>query len=606
VFTPPVSPSSGLVDTAPAVSVREIFRRFWPETRPFRRWLWVSFLLAALAPLIDVVAVWLFMVLIDDVLAPRNFHLFYVIGLAYVGITLAMGLVSFFDRYLSTWVAERFVLDLRTRLFTHLHGLSVSYFERRRLGDVLSRLTGDIAAIETLVLSGVANAVSNSFTLILFTGALFYLSWELAVVSLVVVPIFWLLARKFSRLIKQATREKRRRSGSITAVAEESLSNIALVQAYGQQRQEIGRFHQENVGSFNAEIAATKLRALFTPLVDLLELAGVLLVIGFGTWELAHGRITMGGLLAFLAFLSQLYRPVRAFGRLGNSVYAASASAERIIELLEERPTVREHAQPKSLDHARGVIVFDGVTFRYPGASQDALTDLTFTAYPGQMLALVGASGSGKSTLGKLLLRFYAPGAGTIRLDGHDLRQLALRSLRQNIAVVMQETLVLDSTIRENILWGRPDADYEDMVRAARAADAHAFISSLPDGYDTRVGQHGRLLSGGQRQRIALARAMIRDASILLMDEPTTGLDAASSERIVTVLRRLMAGRTTIVVSHNLLTVREASQILVMDHGRVTERGTHDELIARNGRYARMYRLHQPEPVVHYVEPQVL
>ncbi|GAA1330435.1 ABC transporter ATP-binding protein [Pseudonocardia xinjiangensis] len=595
--------ATDLLPEAPPVSLRTIFRRFWPETRPYRGRLWLGLVLVAVGPLLSAATIYLLKILIDDVLQPHDFHLFPLVAGAYLGLTLVGGIVAFFDEYLAAWVGERFILNLRSRIFGHLHRQSSTFFDRNELGDVLSRLTGDIAAIEQLILSGVGSGLSYVFELVFFVAALFYLDWRLALAALIAAPGFLFVARSFSSRIKVASGEKRRKTGSITSVAEESFSNAALVRAYDRWDEEQARFDTENLASFRAQMRATRLQAMFTPLTDLLEVIGVLLVVGFAVWELANGNVTLGGVLAFVAYLTQLYGPIQALGDLANELFSASAGAERVIELLDLTPAVVEPADPLPLARAHGALQVHNLSFRYEDADHPALSEIDFSVEPGQRIALVGPSGAGKSTLAKLLLRFSDPDTGSISLDGHDLRELALADLRRNIAPVLQETLVFDGTIRDNILWGRPGATEDELVRAAAAADAHSFITQLPDGYDTRVGQRGRLLSGGQRQRVAIARAMIRDAPVLLLDEPTTGLDAESTQRILAPLRRLMAGRTTIIISHNLLTVTDADRILYLEDGRIAAAGTHTELLSASPGYARLYHLQGTTPALAEIEP---
>ena len=579
----------GGVAPAPPVPIREIFSRFWPDAKPYRKLIAIAIVLSIASPGVQAAIIWLFKLVVDNVLVPRQLGPLLPLAAAYVGLTMVRGAISFEREYISNLASERFVLDLRTRLFEHIQRLSMDFFEARKLGDIISRLTSDVGAIEDFMVSGVSSAIGYLARILIFVSALLLLDFRLALVSLVAMPLFWLVSRQFSRRIQVASRESRRTSGTMSAVATESLVNAPLVQAYNQQANEVARFRLQGVQSFRARMAAGAIRALFAPIVDLVDILAVLLVLAVGTYELSQNRLSLGGLLIFMGYLSQLYGPIRGLSGLSNTVYQASAGAERIIEFLDQHPRVVESPKPVRLGRSTGLVRFDEVSFRYPTRETSSLSGVSFDLEPGQVLALVGHSGAGKSTVIKLLLRFYDPDSGRISLDGNNLRDLSLSSLRSNIAVILQETLVFDGSVSENIAYGSPGASTEDVVNAARAAAAHTFITELPHGYDTLLGEKGRRLSGGQLQRISIARAVLRDAPLLVMDEPTTGLDPDSRREVMEPMEGLMSKRTVIAVTHDLDTVRRADLILVLDAGQIVELGTHEELLRMGARYARLY-----------------
>lgn len=557
-----------LVDDSPVMGIGDVFTHFWPALRPFRGWLALGLALLVVAPLIAVAEILLFQRLVDDVLVPADFTLLPVIAALYVGLNIVSAIVSGVDDYLSTWVSQRFLVALRTDTFRHVLSLPLHVLEQRRLGDVLSRLTSDISSVEAFMVRHLTNGLGAVLRLVFFVAALFWLQWELAAASMVVVPLFWFVSTRFARFVKDLSRERARRGGSLGSVAEEAISATPLVLAYNREEQAVAAFHRQTRGIADAELAASRVRSVFLPVVDLAELIGILCVIALGTLALATDRLSLGGLLAFLTLMTQCYRPIRELSNLLPSLFSATAGAERVIDLLRESP-VAERPGAYDLDDARGVVTFDRVSVRYPGADRDALRHVSFVAEPGEVVVVVGASGAGKSTLARLLTRQVQPSAGRVCLDGHDLGELTLRSTREAVSVVLQEMLLLDTSVRANVAYADPDATLEQVQDATRRADADGFVTSLPDGYETRVGQRGRSLSGGQRQRLSLARALLRDSPVLVLDEPTTGLDPDSARRVLAPLREAARDRTIVLITHDPVAVEFADQVVRLDGGAV-------------------------------------
>ncbi|MCL6668368.1 ABC transporter ATP-binding protein [Streptomyces panaciradicis] len=573
--------------------VRAAFGRFWPLTRGDRGWLVTIVACVIVSAIAETASILLFAELTDNALKAGSLSAFWGPAGAWLGVAALGALVGYLGNSLATWTAERFVLRLRAGVFRHVQDLPPHFFQRHRQGDLVERLTGDVEAIEQLVVSGVVGTVSAAFSAVFYACAALYLRWDLALATFVLAPLFLLAARRFSGRIKAASQDERVADGAITSVVEESLGNIVLTQAYNRRADEERRLDREARAWMRASVRGARLSEMYEQFVEVVETLCVLAVIGLGVWEISAGRMTLGQLLAFAAFIGYLYPPVRSLGQLGLTLTAATAGAERLNEILDARPAVTDPARPAAEWPVRGWVGFHQVSFRYPESRRASLRDVTFSAGPGELVIVTGASGAGKSTLSKLLTRFYDPAQGVITLDGVPLTDLSLRFLRENVALLPQETLILNGTIRENIACGRPGASDEEIRRAAREAAADNFITALPEGYDTPIAPGTAALSGGQLQRIAIARAMLRAAPVLVLDEPTAGLDAVAARQVVTPLRKLMAGRTTIMITHDLTLAPDADRILVVDRGRLVETGTHPELLARGGAYA---ALAQPLP----------
>jgi ABC-type multidrug transport system fused ATPase/permease subunit len=474
--------------------------------------------------------------------------------------------IGWIDSYLAAWIGEQLQLNIRARMLSRLQATSSTTLDKLRAGDVLTRLTSDVAAVEGLTIGVGITLVGSIAKLAFFGYALFHLDWRLALLSTTVVPAFWMIGQRFARRLKHVSRERRRRAGGLTAVAEESLAVTALVQIHGREAEESARFDREARAVLANELGAARLSATFPLVVDLMELLGVLAVMAGGTWAMRNDRLTLGGLLVFLTYLSQMYKPVRSLGDLANNIVSAMAGVERVEEVLDVRPGVLECPGPIVLDPAkvRGEMELQNVTFTYPGALRPALRNVSCRFRPGRLSVLCGPSGSGKSTMIRMLARLDDPDSGQVRLDGTDLQELSIRTLRDSVTVLLQEAPVLDATVRENITFAKPDANDEEVWAALRLAGVDDVVAALPERLDARLGQRGRSLSGGQRQRIALARALASGAKVLILDEPTTGLDRAAADRFMDTVRELVATRTIIIATHDTEVLALADDVVTL------------------------------------------
>jgi ATP-binding cassette subfamily B protein len=527
---------------------------------------------------------------INSVTGPGPMAVLNFAALAVITIAVFGAISSYTENYLTTRVGQFVMHDLRRLLYHHVQRLSLAYHDQKRTGDLISRVTSDIDAIQNLISSVLLGILVNILTLVGMIGVMFYLNWKFTLVALSVAPGLFLVVYIFTRRIKRASRAVRKQEGQVVSVLQEVLSSIRVVQAFTREKYEQQRFEQESMESVEIALRARSLKAKLTPMVEVIIAVGTCLVVWYGTRLVLRGEISSGALLVFFLYLGKMYKPMRELSKMTDTISKAAIGFERIREVLETERQVRNLPGARKIERVRGGIEFDHVSFGYT-KERLILRDVSFKIEPGQVAAIVGPTGAGKTTIINLISRFYDPLSGSVKVDGTDVREFKIKSLRQQFAFVLQESLLFRTSIWENIAYGRPEADPFEIVRAARLANADEFIKEMPESYATMIGERGVTLSGGQRQRIAIARAIIRDAPILVLDEPSSGLDAAAEELVFEALTRLMEGKTSIVIAHRLATIMRADVIFVINDGRVEESGTHQELLARGGLYAKLYEI---------------
>ena len=600
-------PNTGSAEKRSLLYLLPLLRAHW-------RRIFLALLAMGVDSLLTVMRPWPLKVVIDRVLSHRpsrvpllhawldaapftKMQILYGCCAAVLLIALITGLTSYLYTRLLGNVGQRFVFELRRDLFAHMQRLSLHFHDTQKTGDLTTRLTSDIQSIQDFISNGFILFGSNTLLLTSMAALMFWLNWRFALATLSITPLMFWIVYRHKLLIKRATRKARASTGLLASLAQETLASVRIVQGLAQEDQIDERFQVQSESSLQAFLDSVRYQARIAPVVDFCAAIGLTMVMWYGARSVLAGQITTGDVVIFFAYVNSFYTPMKGIARSANTFTKATIGAERIVEVLRHRSEVRDRKHARPAPKFKGAVEFRDVSFEYePGVP--VLSHVNLCIAPGQKLAIVGATGAGKSTLVSLVLRFYDPTAGAVLVDGEDIRNCTLRSVREQISLVLQDSLLLSGTIRDNITFGRTGATDEEILAAAITANADEFIRRLPKGYESPIAEGGTTLSGGQKQRIAIARALLRDVPILILDEPTSGLDAAAERTVVSALERAAAGRTTLVIAHRLSTVRLADHIVVVDRGRIVEQGTHGELLARKGRYAHLHQLqtspHQP------------
>ncbi len=509
-------------------------------------------------------------------------------ALAVLAIAALGASCSYAEKSLTTTVGQNVMHEMRRTLFAQIQRLSLAYRDRQQTGDLVSRVTGDIDSVQSFLASGLLSALVSVLTLCGMIGVMFCIDWQFTLIALSIMPLLFAVVFTYTRKIKKASRAVRKKEGEMASIIQEIFSAVRVVKAFAREDYEQRRYEVESMESVDIALRARGLKAKLSPMVEMIVAAGTCLVLWFDARMVLNGSLSTGSLIVFVLYLGRMYKPMQDLSKMTDTYTKAAVAWERIQEVLRTKRDIEDLPGAVPAPPFHGSIEFEHVAFSY-GPKSPVLRDVSFHIAPGEMAALVGPTGSGKSTITSLLARFYDPTAGVVKIDGRDIRQFQQSTVRQQIGFVLQETLLFHGTIATNIAYGKSGATMDEIVRAAELANASEFIDKMPDGYDTVVGERGVTLSGGQRQRIAIARALIRSLPILILDEPTTGLDAESERLVFDALGRLMEGKTSIVIAHRLATIQRADKIFVIQDGAIAETGKHDELMAKGGLYAKLH-----------------